>query len=151
LNIEAYCIYLPLIEDNNPGISLSYDSSPYTPEDCLDDDGDGVLAGDDNCPQTHNPDQANSDNDSLGNLCDNCPQTHNPDQANSDNDSLGNLCDNCPDVSNEDQADSDGDGIGDVCEPTEAAIPTLSEWGMIIFMTIIMGLGVVTLVRRRMV
>ena len=31
-----------------------------------------------------------------------------------------------------------------------SAVPTLSEWGMIIFMTIIMGLGVVTLLRRRM-
>jgi len=30
-----------------------------------------------------------------------------------------------------------------------SAIPTLSEWGMIIFMTIILGTGVVTLVRRR--
>jgi hypothetical protein len=39
----------------------------------------------------------------------------------------------------------------DTCDPilTAASIPTLSEWGIIIFMTIIMGLGVVTLVRRR--
>jgi hypothetical protein len=33
--------------------------------------------------------------------------------------------------------------------PQPNEIPTLSEWGMIIFMTIIMGLGVVTLFRRR--
>jgi hypothetical protein len=32
----------------------------------------------------------------------------------------------------------------------EAAIPTLSEWGIIIFMTIIMGISVVVLSRRRM-
>ena len=32
-----------------------------------------------------------------------------------------------------------------------ASIPTLSEWGIIIFMSIIMGLGVVTLFRRKMV
>ena len=40
----------------------------------------------------------------------------------------------------------------DSCDPilTAASIPTLSEWGMIIFMTIILGIGVVTLVRRRM-
>ena len=30
-------------------------------------------------------------------------------------------------------------------------IPTLGEWGMIIFMTIILGLGMITLLRRRMV
>jgi len=32
-----------------------------------------------------------------------------------------------------------------------AVIPTTSEWGLIIFMTIILGIGVVTLLRRRMV
>jgi hypothetical protein len=31
------------------------------------------------------------------------------------------------------------------------SIPTLSEWGIIIFMMIMLGIGVVTLVRRRMV
>lgn len=40
----------------------------------------------------------------------------------------------------------------DNCYPIPpTGIPTLSEWGIIIFMTIILGLGVVTLVRRRMV
>jgi hypothetical protein len=38
---------------------------------------------------------------------------------------------------------------GEFCIATP--IPTLSEWGLIIFLTIIMGIGVVTLVRRRMV
>ena len=38
-----------------------------------------------------------------------------------------------------------------VCDPPSASqIPTLSEWGMIIFMTIILGIGVVTILRRRM-
>jgi hypothetical protein len=39
----------------------------------------------------------------------------------------------------------------DSCDPilTTASIPTLSEWGMIIFMTIIMGIGVVMMYRRR--
>ena len=41
--------------------------------------------------------------------------------------------------------------IGGACggELPPNAIPTLSEWGMLIFMTIILGIGVVTLVRRR--
>ena len=41
--------------------------------------------------------------------------------------------------------------VTDTCDPIPATgIPTLSEWGIIIFMTIILGMGVVTLVRRRM-
>ncbi len=32
-------------------------------------DGDGVLDGDDNCPQTANPDQADTDDDGIGDLC----------------------------------------------------------------------------------
>jgi len=36
LNVEAYCTYLRLIENHNPGINLYYDSSPYS--DCDEDD-----------------------------------------------------------------------------------------------------------------
>lgn len=68
-----------------------------------------------------------------------------------DGDGIFNDVDNCPYVDNEDQADADGDGIGDVCDTGDVTIPTLSEWGIIIFMTIIIGIGVVTLLRRRMV
>jgi hypothetical protein len=45
LNVEAYCTYLPLIEDNNPRIDLDYDPNPYPPEDCLDDDEDRLPDG----------------------------------------------------------------------------------------------------------
>jgi hypothetical protein len=92
-----------------------------------------------------------TDGDGIADAQDNCPEDSNPGQKNSDNDSHGDACDNCPGVDNEDQADADGDGIGDVCDAGEAAIPTLSEWGMIIFMTIILGIGIVALIRGRMV
>ncbi|MFT4624403.1 MAG: hypothetical protein ACI8PZ_003062, partial [Myxococcota bacterium] len=36
-------------------------------------------------------------------------------QADVDDDALGDACDNCPDAANADQADEDGDGIGDAC------------------------------------
>jgi pimeloyl-ACP methyl ester carboxylesterase len=90
-----------------------------------------------------------ADGDGIFNDEDNCPEDPNPRQDNSDNDSHGDACDNCPDVDNEDQVDSDGDGVGDVCDTGDATIPTLSEWGIIIFMTIIIGLGIVTLLRKR--
>ncbi|UCD63809.1 MAG: thrombospondin type 3 repeat-containing protein [Candidatus Zixiibacteriota bacterium] len=80
-------------------------------------DGDGLVACEDNCPDTYNPGQeAYPDGDNHGDACDNCDYVENPDQANNDGDSLGNACDNCIDAPNDDQLDSDEDGIGDACD-----------------------------------
>ncbi len=68
-------------------------------------DGDGVLNGADNCPTTYNPNQANNDGDSQGDVCD----------LDDDNDGIPDTSDICPTVSNPDQADCDGNGIGDAC------------------------------------
>jgi hypothetical protein len=99
-------------------------------------DGDGIADGDDNCPDTYNPDQSDSDGDGIGDACDpvsgidtdddgvpddedNCPFTPNPNQWDLDGDLVGDVCDNCPDTSNPDQADSNGNGIGDACESVD--------------------------------
>ncbi len=70
--------------------------------------------------------------------------------ADPDNDGVSDCDDNCPSVSNPDQADSDGDGVGNACDYKSNQIPTLSEWGMIIFMTILLGTGVLCIMRRKM-
>ena len=49
-------------------------------------DVDGIADGDDNCPNTQNPDQANYDNDSQGDLCD----------ADDDNDGVADVNDVLP-------------------------------------------------------
>ncbi len=95
------------------------------------------------------PPPPDSDDDSIPDDVDNCPYDPNPSQTNSDSDSHGDACDNCPLVDNEDQEDSNGNGIGDACDTDDAQIPTLSEWGMIIFITIILGISVAMLLRRK--
>jgi hypothetical protein len=91
--------------------------------------------------------------DCEGTICediDNCPTTPNPGQQNSDSDSLGDACDNCPNKTNENQADSDSNGVGDACEPVEmAAVPTLSEWGMIVFTLLLLAVGTIAIVRKQ--
>ncbi len=94
----------------------------------------GLGTGCDDCPNTADPAQTDTDGDGVGDACDNCPTVANPDQADRDGDGLGDACDpcpdgrdrdhdgicdnldNCPSVYNPDQADSDGDGIGDACD-----------------------------------
>ena len=106
----------------------------------LDSDGDEIADDEDNCPDVSNPDQADSDDDLLGNACDD----------DGDNDGVADDDDNCPLVANgylcidyegdfinppvsctnndvcyevndesecnKEQTDTDGDGVGDICD-----------------------------------
>ncbi|MEC9071477.1 MAG: thrombospondin type 3 repeat-containing protein, partial [Myxococcota bacterium] len=111
----------------------------------IDDDEDGVPNEQDNCVNDANADQADGDEDGVGDVCDqdtdndevpddedNCPNIPNPDQNDQDEDGVGDACapapdqdedgvpddeDNCPEISNPDQEDEDEDGVGDACAP----------------------------------
>jgi hypothetical protein len=72
----------------------------------VDSDGDGFSDDKDNCPNTKNADQTDTDQDGKGDACD----------TDDDNDGVLDTNDNCPLVANPDQADSDHDGIGDACD-----------------------------------
>ncbi|RKX20013.1 MAG: hypothetical protein DRP35_06750, partial [Candidatus Zixiibacteriota bacterium] len=81
-------------------------------------DCDGILDSEDNCPESYNPEQTDSDQDGVGNFCDNSPYgtTLKCDTQWPDFDGICANVDNCPTRPNADQADSDNDGIGDVCD-----------------------------------
>jgi len=94
-------------------------------------DNDDLPNGEDNCPKDPNPGQEDADGDGVGDLCDNCVNNANSDQADINNNLIGDACDdgldsdldgvpdgvdNCPGMANADQLDIDGDGIGDTCD-----------------------------------
>ena len=74
-------------------------------------DGDKIPDSEDNCMLVSNPDQTDSDDDGIGDLC----EREDP-ISDLDSDGYEDDVDNCPNVSNPDQADADGDGIGDACD-----------------------------------
>jgi hypothetical protein len=76
----------------------------------------GRVVFTDNCPGIDNPNQADDDEDGVGNVCDNCRAVPNPSQRDADGDGLGDACDNCPETPNPDQADGDRDGRGNACD-----------------------------------
>ncbi|HYP21559.1 MAG TPA: thrombospondin type 3 repeat-containing protein [Chloroflexia bacterium] len=97
-------------------IGYSGDSYTYDFELVRDSDGDGVEDGSDNCPTDANPNQLDTDDDGLGDVCD----------TDDDGDGVQDGADNCPLVANADQADFDGDGVGDACDTTTGP-PTSAE------------------------
>lgn len=69
-------------------------------------DGDGIADDVDNCPNNANENQADNDQNGIGDVCD-------PDI---DGDGIANESDNCPNTSNPDQLDFDSNDVGDVCD-----------------------------------
>ena len=72
-----------------------------------DGDLDGLMDDVDNCPESYNPIQTDTDGDGIGDACD----------GDLDGDGDLNANDNCPYNANANQSDIDDDGIGDVCDP----------------------------------
>ena len=116
-------------DDRGDGCALGPDCDPTSGErhtlytGALDIDGDGVANGADR-------DFCAGDTPPVGFVTgaqapyDNCPEVFNDDQADYDDDGVGDVCDNCPATSNPGQSDAleadsgrAADGIGDACDP----------------------------------
>lgn len=93
------------------------DDESVDPIAIVDTDNDGIPDGEDNCPETSNPNQEDTDNDGVGDVCDA------PDITDSDNDGIPDSEDNCPTIANPNQEDDDNNGIGNACEDTPNTTP----------------------------
>ena len=103
---------------------IDNDCNGQVDEPSPDTDGDGRVDCRDNCPQTVNPTQANTDcnaangvcADYEGDVCDLCTDTDQDGRGNPG--FAANTCgdDNCPATPNASQTDTDGDGYGDACD-----------------------------------
>ena len=89
------------------------------PAEIVDTDKDGFADTVDNCIDISNPDQLDTDNDGMGDVCDD----------DDDNDGIADADDNCPLIANSNQEDGDNDGIGDGCD-TSTKVRTICENGM---------------------
>ena len=113
-------------------------------------DGDGVEDDFDNCPNFYNPNQANADGDTLGDVCDECPEDPNKIEpgecdcgvvdTDSDGDGMADCYDSCPNDPNKidsgicgcgvEDVDLDGDGImdcGDNCPNSDLSVTVLID------------------------
>ncbi len=114
-------IYSDFRNDPDPPPNDKTDADIYSGGEVApaDADMDGILDGDDNCPNDFNPPQEDMDFDGTGNYCDDDTDgdgSLNTVDGDDDDDGILDTPDVCPTIPDPLQLDEDMDGEGDVCD-----------------------------------
>ena len=124
---EAHFSLNPLLDDaaedkDKDGYTNIQEYDAGTDPTSADSDGDGLRDGEDNCPFIVNPDQADRDNDGMGDTCD--PDTDD------DNDGMADVWERWYELNpaaNDADADPDEDGYSNLQEYKADTVPTDPE------------------------
>ena len=123
-------ISVPVIQPMQAGENILYKGA--------DADKDGIIDRYDNCLSIANADQADKNDNTIGDECEDF-----------DHDGVINALDNCVDVVNHAQTDADHDGMGDACDDTENRFMEKYPWipyiALVAVFFVITGLIVKTL------
>ena len=115
-------------DDACPANPSCNSGSAYVFETCADMDGDGVCDTNDNCPDHANEDQADCDDDGIGDVCaiadglsEDCNANGTPDGCDiaggdSEDCNANGVPDEC-DIENGDSTDNNANGVPDECDP----------------------------------
>lgn len=127
--VERFLVVVPQ-QGGHSAYTLQLEITPT----CSDRDGDGVCDGEDNCPDTPNPGQGDSDNDGAGNACSGCTG------LDRDADGICDSRDNCPDTANPSQADLDRNGVGDACDASPGTVSVCGTGMAMPMLAMLLGL-----------
>jgi len=160
-------------DGDSDGVGDMCDNCPFaTNTSQADFDRDGIGDACDNCILISNLVQADVDQDGVGDVCDNCPDISNPDQLDSDNDGTADACDGCPVDATKiapglcgcgvsDFGDTDHDSVPDCVDRCPGgddavfgdcgnAIPTVSQWGLVILTLLLLTLAKIMMLGRNL-
>lgn len=103
----------------NSCLSAARTTTPSPSDGSADTDGDGVPNGLDNCLSVANPNQADANNNAIGDACE---------VTDTDGDGVPNSRDNCPTIANSSQSDKDHDLRGDACDEVDTICPIAGNY-----------------------
>ena len=150
-------------DDDGDGVPNAADNCPQTPNPAQrDDDGDRIGNACDNCPAVANVDQSDRDGDGIGDACEGACCLDDGRCLEQDVETCLSFGGMPAPEGGRCEGDTDGDGIVNACDlcpgvddavfapECEGAIPTTSQWGLIVLTLLLLAGGKIYFGGRRL-